>query len=242
MTTTTTTTPSAAPSTAKTPRAGTSKNLRLINGNCIEVLQHFDANSIDFVLTDPPYLVNYRDRTGRSIQGDQESDWLRPAFEQIARVLKCGGYCISFYGWNHVEKFMLAWKSVGLRPVGQLVFAKGYSSKDSVLRSTHEAAYILAKGTPREPNFLLNSVQPWSYTGNAHHPTEKPVSSMTPLIAAFSNPGDIVLDPFMGSGSTGKAALELDRRFVGVEVDPTYYETAKKRLLPESEKAKERRP
>lgn len=66
------------------------------------------------------------------------------------------------------------------------------------------------------------------HTGS--HPTEKPLPLMRELVTLFTNPGDIVFDPFMGSGSTGVACLELGRRFIGVERDPTYYATACKRL------------
>lgn len=66
------------------------------------------------------------------------------------------------------------------------------------------------------------------HTGS--HPTEKPLPLMRELVTLFTNPGDIVFDPFMGSGSTGVACLELGRRFIGCERDPTYYATACKRL------------
>ena len=58
------------------------------HGDCIQVMQNIAPNSIDLILTDPPYLVNYRDRTGRSIAGDITSEWLEPAFKQMYRVLR----------------------------------------------------------------------------------------------------------------------------------------------------------
>lgn len=62
------------------------------------------------------------------------------------------------------------------------------------------------------------------------HPTEKPVSLMSELIALFSNHGDTVLDPFMGSGTTGVAAIKLGRKFIGVEIDPKYFDIACRRI------------
>ena len=212
------------------PSAPTSS--RIFHGNCIDILKKWNPESVDMILCDPPYLVNYRDKDGRGVPGDRTSEWLRPAFKEIARVLKKGRYCISFFGWNHAEKFLLAWKEAGLFPVGQFIFMKSYSSKNGVMRSTHESAYLLAKGrgASRTPNFLLNSVIPWSYSGNKLHPTQKPVSSLTPLIGAFSDPHEIVLDPFMGSGSTGIASMEAGRRFLGIELDANYFAIAKERL------------
>ncbi len=212
-------------SSTKTPRT------KIINGDCIDVLQRVPDASIDLVVTDPPYLVNYSSRDGRKIANDISSSWLKPAFEQTARVLKPDSFCISFYGWNQADRFLQAWKSAGLYPVGHLVWAKAYSSsRRGFLRSTHECAYLLAKGRPARPKVLLNDVQPWSYTGNKLHPTQKPLSAIEPLIGAFSEPGDVVLDPFAGSATTGVAAKRLGRAFLGIELDPEYHEIAARRL------------
>ncbi len=73
----------------------------------------------------------------------------------------------------------------------------------------HECAYILAKGRPRLPQNPPD-VLGWKYSGNRHHPTEKPVTSLQPLIESFTHPNAIVLDPFAGSGSTCVAALQSD--------------------------------
>jgi DNA methylase len=70
----------------------------------------------------------------------------------------------------------------------------------------------------------------WTYTGNRLHPTQKPVGIFKPLIEAFTRPGDTVLDPFCGSGSTLAAAKDLDRRFIGIELDPVRHQTASRRL------------
>jgi site-specific DNA-methyltransferase (adenine-specific) len=208
----------------------TSPRFKLINGNCIDVLQRAPSQRVDLVVTDPPYLVNYRDRNGRRIANDCSGEWIEPAFRQVARVLKSSGYCISFYGWNSADKFLHAWRQCGLYPVGHFVWTKGYASSCKLVRATHECAYLLAKRHPRRPAILLNDVLPWSYTGNRLHPTQKPVSALEPLIEAFSDPGELVLDPFMGSGSTGAAALRQGRRFVGIELDENYFAAADERL------------
>ena len=62
----------------------------------------------------------------------------------------------------------------------------------------------------------------WQYTGNERHPTEKPLMSMMLLVQAFSHPGAIVLDPFVGSGTTAVAAKQLGRRYVGIDIEPVY--------------------
>ncbi len=204
---------------------------RFILGDCLAVLPTLAAGSVDLVLTDPPYLVNYQDRSGRSIANDDRAgDWLAPAFAEAFRVLKRDAFCISFYGWNRVDQFVAAWKSAGFRVVGHIVFAKRYSSKATFLSYRHESAYLLAKGRPEKPAQPVPDVLDWKYSGNTLHPTQKPVGSLVPLIESFSRPGGLVLDPFAGSGSTCAAAQQLGRRYIGIELDPAFHAVASRRL------------
>lgn len=208
----------------------TKQSYSLHFGNCIDVLKHAPASSVDLVLTDPPYVCRFKDRAGRTVANDNGSGWIAPAFREIARVMKPDTLCVSFYGWNHVEKFMLAWKAAGLVPVGHIVWEKGYASKSGFLGSRHEQAFLLAKGHPPKPEAPLADVQRWKYSGNPQHPTQKAVEILTPLIGAFSKPGAVVLDPFMGSGSTGVAAAWTQRRFIGIELERQHYDTASQRV------------
>lgn len=202
----------------------------VILDNCIDAMREFPANSIDFVLTDPPYLVNYRDRNGRSIQNDVNSNWLRPAFSEIYRVLKQDTFCVTFYSWTKVDCFMTAWRNAGFHVVGHLVFRKTYCSQKRFLRYQHEQAYLLAKGSPAMPQAPISDIIEMPYSGNGLHPTQKPVAALLPLIESFSREGGLVLDPFCGSGSTLVAAHQLNRRYLGIELDPKYYEIASQRL------------
>jgi adenine-specific DNA-methyltransferase len=70
----------------------------------------------------------------------------------------------------------------------------------------------------------------WQYTGNERHPTEKPLMSIMQLIEAFSHPGDIVLDPFVGSGTTAVAAKKIGRRYIGIDIEPVYAQQAQERV------------
>jgi DNA modification methylase len=188
------------------------------------------SGSVDFILTDPPYLVRYRSRDGRSVANDDNTRWLRPAFAEMYRLLKHGSFCVSFYGWNKADQFIAAWRTAGFRIVGHIVFRKRYASSVRFLRYEHEAAYLLAKGDAKPPATPAADVLDWCYTGNRLHPTEKPVDAMKPLIAAFCPTNGLVLDPFCGSGSTLVAAKELGRRYVGIELEGVHCRTASHRL------------
>ncbi|EFH8552551.1 fertility inhibition protein FinO [Escherichia coli] len=106
---------------------------RFVLGNCIDVMTRIPDNAIDFILTDPPYLVGFRDRSGRTIAGDKTDEWLQPACNEMYRVLKKDALMVSFYGWNRVDRFMAAWKNAGFSVVGHLVFTKNYTSKAAYL-------------------------------------------------------------------------------------------------------------
>jgi len=200
-------------------------------GDCTQIMSHIPSGSVDLIVTDPPYLVNYRSRDGRTIAGDIHSDWLEPAFAEMHRVLRNNRFAISFYGWNHVDKFMAAWRKAGFRIVGHFVFAKHYASRKGFTEARHECAYLLAKGRPQAPQYALPDVMPWGkYTGNRLHPTQKPLEILRPLIHSYSDIGDVILDPFAGSGSTLLAAKQLRRSWIGIEMDHSYHHNAINRL------------
>jgi adenine-specific DNA-methyltransferase len=200
-------------------------------GDCTKIMPTLPSGSVDFILTDPPYLVNYRSRDGRRIAGDVDDSWLQPAFDEMYRVLRPDRFAVSFYGWGSVDKFMAAWRKAGFRIVGHFVFAKHYASRTGYTEARHECAYLLAKGTPQAPECAPRDVMPWGkYTGNRLHPTQKPAEMLAPLISAYSQIGDTVLDPFAGSGSTLIAAKQLRRAWIGIETDETYYRNAAARV------------
>ena len=174
---------------------------RIVNGDCSIIMQRFPSDSIDLVLTDPPYLIDYHSRDGRTIAGDSSDAWLMPAFTEAYRVLKLRSFCISFYGSSNADLYLATWKQVGFRPIGHIVWVKPYASGSKFVQYRHEQAYLLGKGFPRRPVSPISDVQDWCYTGNRFHPTQKPIGALVPLVRAFSQPGDVVLDPFCGNGS-----------------------------------------
>ncbi len=206
---------------------------RIIGGNCIDVMKEMPSESIDLVVTDPPYLVNYRSRDGRGFANEDNDLWLKPSFVETFRLLKDDSFCVCFFGWHKVDRFLAAWRGAGFRTFEQFVWVKDYPSSVGLTQRFHEAAYLLVKGRPPRPQVILRSVLDWKYTGDELHPTQKPVMSILPLIMAYSRKGDIVLDPFAGSGTTAVAARQLGRRYIGIEVEKEYTRIAQERLRQE---------
>ena len=201
----------------------------IIQGDAIDVLKTFNPNSIDLVVTDPPYLCRYKDRTGRRVQNDDNANGVLPVFPELFRVAKPNSYCVLFCGWNAIAQFSQAWEAAGFRTSGHIVWPKGYASSARHLQYRHESAWLLTKGRPQTPNQPLPDIQRWVYSGNRHHPTEKAVGIISPLIESFSKPGDVVLDPFLGSGTTAVAATLAGRRAYGIELEERYCALARNR-------------
>jgi site-specific DNA-methyltransferase (adenine-specific) len=192
---------------------------RVFHGDCIDVLRKIPSNSFDLVVADPPYIVNYRPKSGgrNHYPNDDNHAWLKPAFAEVFRTLKNDRLCVCFYGWPRAENFLHAWKDAGFRPVSHLVWQKNYASKTRFTRACHESAYLLAKGRPPFPVDPRSDVFQSGFVGARLHPAQKPVDLMAQLIEAFSRPGDLILDPFTGSGTTAVAARETGRNFVAIE-------------------------
>jgi site-specific DNA-methyltransferase (adenine-specific) len=205
----------------------------IYHGDSRDVLPELPSASTGFVLTDPPYLVGFTGRWGESqapIAGDLDPAWLEPVFREVWRLLKPDRRCASFYGWPHADLFLSAWKRIGFRPVSHLAFVKNVWGFGRFTRSQHESAYLLAKGRPALPEAAISDTIEWTREQDAFHPNQKPVAALLPLVGAYSEVGEVVLDPFMGSGSTLRAANDLGRRAVGIEIEECYCELAARRM------------
>ena len=89
-------------------------------GDCLELLPALPEASVDFILTDPPYITRYRSRDGRTVPNDNNDAWLKPAFAELYRVLKPDSFAVSFYGWAQADRFLTAFRAAGFRVVGHV--------------------------------------------------------------------------------------------------------------------------
>lgn len=156
------------------------------------------------------------------------SEWL---FD-IYRVLKPQTHCYLMINSRNLKELQIEAEKVGFKFCNLLVWVKNNQTPHKFYMSRTEFILLLRKGRERYINNLGCSnvfVYP-NQLGNKYHPTEKPVELMRDFIINSTNKGDIVLDPFMGSGTTCLACKETNRKYVGIEIDEKYYNIAKKRV------------
>jgi site-specific DNA-methyltransferase (adenine-specific) len=206
---------------------------------------------VSAVITDPPYGAEVHDkqRVGRNRAGQIDS--VPIPFEQLSDMdlellsefvrKKCDGWSIIFCQDEHLSLWRSAMETLddhGTRFFRPMVWIKPNAKPNLNGHGPgkgHEMIQSYWSGSGRSKWNGGGKVGVFIHShmaGREHrrHPTEKPVALMKELVRLFTNPGDVIFDPFMGSGSTGVAALELGRRFIGVEKDPVYFCLARDRI------------
>jgi len=231
----------------------------IYNDDCINTMKKIQDDSVDLIITDPPYnlglfmkeratnLAKMRDNFFGAAGWDNLNfdEWelsMNSFFEETARVLKKGGSVIVFMAVIKVEtiikiaeKYGLYYKTTGIwhktNPMPRNMNLHFVNSTESWIYFT----YKKRTGTFNNDGKMLHDFIETSVTSSnerrhGKHPTQKPVQLMEHFVNVLSNEGDTILDPFMGSGSTGVACKMNGRNFIGIEINEEYYNIAKKRI------------
>ena len=210
---------------------------KVINGECLEVLKGFDDNSIDLIVTDPPYLMdfrsNYRKEKYKKIANDKDSyKLIEEVMKESYRVLKENTAIYMFCSWHNIDFFKKEFeKYFKLKNI--IVWNKNNTSMGDLKGSfapKHEFILFGHKGRRLLEGFRYPDVIEAKKTGNKLHPTEKPVDLLEKFILSSSKESDVVLDMFSGSGSTGVACKKNNRIFIGIELEKEYYNISVERL------------
>ena len=213
--------------------------INLLHGDCFELFQNIPDESVDMILTDPPYGMSfqsdYRKTKYEKIKGDSNLDWLGDFVNEIYRVSKPNTAHYVFCSFHHVDKFKQAIENK-FKVKNILTWVKNNTSMGDLkgdFAPKTEFIIFFHKGRKlingkRDPNVLE-----FKKTRNELHPTQKPVDMTEYMIGKFSDEGDVILDPFMGSGTTGIACLNTNRRFIGMELDDDYFKIASGRIKTE---------
>lgn len=209
----------------------------IIHGDSLTVLRQMKPESVDAIITDPPYGINYVSQTGASIKNDKSPFiwFLYDAF----RVLKSGeaghGGLICFTRWDVEQTFIDAMKIAGFNVKSEVIWDKvyhGMGDTKAAFAPSHENIVFAIKGKYSFPGSRPKDIVTFPKINSSKmvHPTEKPVGLLANLISSVTKPGDLILDPFAGSGSTLVAAKKTGRRFIGIELDDDYFVTAQRRI------------
>lgn len=223
-------------------------NNMLLNQDVREVFKTIPDNSIDLVVTDPPYKTTSRGNAGTSggmLQKEINKKGqvfkhnnIKPQeyIPELYRVLKDGSHCYIMTNHVNLQEMLNVATESGFKFVKCLIWDKGNKIMGQYYMSSFEYIIFLRKGKAKRINncgtadiLRVPNIKLKGEDGKNLHDTEKPIELMKIMIDNSSNEGDIVFDPFMGIGSTGVACLELNRRFIGVELDEQYFPIAKYR-------------
>lgn len=213
------------------------------------------AASVDLILTDPPYAISRK--TGFASLGkksverfavsmdfgkwDEEEIKIDKFSKDMFRVLKNGATAIVFYDLWKFNFLAMAMEAAGFKQLRFITWEKKnpvpLNSKRNYLTNSREVAVLGVKGgKPVFHGEYDNGVYrfPIPNNGKRYHPTQKPLGLMKELIRKHSNKGQWVVDPFLGSGTTGIAAVKLYRKFAGCDADQKYVKIARSRIEKEA--------
>jgi DNA modification methylase len=222
----------------------------IINANCYDILPTIKSKSIDLIITDPPYNISKESNFSKGLiprfntithdfgEWDKDELALDFLFSEYKRILKNGGTLITFYD---------AWKANELREVADKYKLKQprvcqwvknnpvpINSSNNYLSNAVEFFYtFVKKGKPTFNSNYDNGI--YNYTichgkERTEHPTQKPLSLIKALIEKHSNKGDLILDPFAGSGTIGVACKKLNRNYILIEKEEIYYNISQERI------------
>ncbi len=224
----------------------------IIMGDSRDVIKRIPDNSIDFILTDPPYNLGQHSTgniplPGRSAMNNDVAEWDLVDFnpeewtEDFIRVLKPTGNLFIFTSYNQIGRWyncldhrfdtsnFMVWHKTNPAPK---IFKAGFLNSCEMVFTCWNKKHTWNFSTQKDMHNFIESpicMRP-ERLSDPKHPTQKPVSILKRMIEIATNAGDIVFDPFMGVGSTGVAAIELQRRFIGIELDSKYFYAAKNRI------------
>lgn len=206
-------------------------------------------DKVDAIIVDPPYGIvqSFGIQKGPSGSRTMQFDWdgagvhtiIREALKASMELLKRPGNAFAFSGFDTLEISRDIFRSYGMTPK-PWAWVKSYpppAMKGNRWPSAFEIAChgfdpgsYFSDVNPSRRNVMVADSLRAGNSEKAGHPTQKPLSVMYHLVSSLVAPGTYVLDPFMGSGTTGVAAIHLGRKFIGIEKDERYFEIACRRI------------
>jgi DNA adenine methylase len=224
----------------------------LLCGNSKDIIKRIPDNSIDFILTDPPYNIGQHSTgniplPGRTPMNNDVAEWDHVDFnpedwaEEFIRILKPTGNLFIFTSYNQLGRWyncldhrfdtsnFMIWHKTNPAPK---IFKAGFLNSCEMIFTCWNKKHTWNFISQREMHNFMESpicMRP-ERLSDPKHPAQKPIKILEKMIQIASNENDIIFDPFMGVGSTGIAAMKLNRKFIGIELDKKYFEASVKRV------------
>lgn len=222
---------------------------QILNGDFLELVKQMKDESVDLIVTDPPYKVTARGNSGNSggmlqkklsMQGKifKYND-IKPIeyIPEFYRILKDGSHCYIMTNHVNLQEILNVATECGFKFIKSLIWNKGNKIMGQYYMSQFEYILFFRKGKGKKINKCgtadildIPNKKTKDKDGKNIHDTEKPVELMKILIENSSLEGELVLDPFMGVGSAIMASKELNRSYLGIELDEHYFNIAKERI------------
>ena len=210
----------------------------MIHGDSLSVLRQMQDESVDAIITDPPYGIDYQSKARNirmaKIQNDKAPFiwWLYDAF----RILKPEGSLICFTRWDVQQTFIDAMHIAGFTVKSEVIWYKmahGAGDCKAQFAPAHENILFATKGKFQFPGKRPTDVVQHMKVNSSKlvHPNEKPVALLEDLITSVTKPGDLICDPFAGSGPTAVAAEKTGRQYIVIEIEATHCDTINNRLV-----------
>ena len=214
--------------------------INLYNGDCLEIMKSIPDGSVDLVLTDPPYGIDFQSQWKKN-----KDDWkpkilndkkpFTSFIPELKRIVSKNGAVMIFTRWDVQQQFIDAMIENGMKPKNILIWDKvvhGMGDLKRAYGNRYESIIFWSNS-----DFRFNGKRPTDILryqrvmpNKLLHPNEKPIDLLSCLIEQTTSSGSTVCDLFLGSGTTGVACVNTNRKFIGVELDTTYFEIAKSRI------------
>jgi len=212
--------------------------------DCLEGLKLIPDESVDLIVTDPPYNINFKPQrdTFDIIENDNMSwddfdTFMSPIIKELYRVLKNNSVAYIFTGFSSSSSsFYKYCIEAGFTVKCQIVWVKNNFGIGYHFRPQHEDCWACFKGNPEKPLKAISSVIHEKKINGVKlvHSCQKPVKLLKILIKQYAKKGAIILDPFMGSGSSAVACKELEMYYIGFEISKEFVDISNERLQQEN--------
>lgn len=215
----------------------------IYNMDCLEGMKYIPDNCIDLIVTDPPYLMNYKSGRRKDkahdfctpIQNDNNEQVISDAIKQMYRVLKNNSAMYIFCNSNKVDFFKQQLEKTGFTIKNMIIWKKNNHTAGDLqaqFGKQYEIIFLANKGRCIFNGKRITDI--WEFDKvvgkNQLHQNQKPIDLLTRCIEYHSKENDVVLDCFMGSGSTAIACINTKRNYIGFEIDKNYHDIANERI------------